>query len=381
MALSSMYHRMEWKAKRTVMKEIIQCGGTIFGGAVRDWYIHDHYAEKYYKTIENMHHEDIGDYMDSSFLPEFKHRTVIPNDIDATIHISEWENVKKALCKQNFRLVTKFDRLAVEYIPNIYDRCKTMRHRRCEITVIPDYISTCGLRKCLPGVLLEEMKDLAIEFEEKIKQRFSQNIVFTLDLMIVTEPREKHTIQPPFGPLDFECNGLLANSNGLVLSNELHWQGGPMGYDRKYKQVTEDILNMKAVIARRIEGFDYRFKKMMSKGWTIDGFQTLSYIQDPAYDGYCIICHDETKEKHYKMKCCDARFHLKCAIKAYTFGENSVCAKNKCIMCKHFCVADMDATFLQNVQNCHLEQKGLPAIPVVGETHDSESDSDIGYDG
>jgi hypothetical protein len=363
-AMSANYHRMEWKTKRDIMQSIIHCGGIIFGGAVRDWYIHDYNAEKYYQAIKDM--EDVGEdkYMDTTFFPEFKHRTILPNDIDATMHVDDLKKLKEALIKCNYELVTKFDRKASEYLPNIYEECGSMRHRRIEITVVPKYIASCRLIRAIPRAMLDEMKDLGIQIEDMIRERFPTNIVITLDLMLVTEPKalaKKH--HPPFGPLDFECNGLIANADGMFLSGAiLVRRGSPVDYDRKYRAVTQDILDMKAVIAGRVEGFDYRVDKMIKKGWSIHGFQTMTYIRDPDYEGYCIICHDETKEQHYKMKCCDARFHLKCAIKTLTFGDNCVAMQDRCIMCKNtissYCATE-DAGILETIQEAHRNIQGV----------------------
>lgn len=356
--MSANYHRMEWKAKRDIMQAIINCGGTIFGGAVRDWYIHDYNAEKYYQAIQDM--EDVGEdkYMDTSFFPEFKNRIIMPNDIDATLHIDDLKKLKEVLIKHNYEIATKFDRRASDYLPNIYEECGSMRHRRIEITVVPKYIATCRLIRAMPRPMLDEMKDLSMQIEDMIRAHFPQNIVINLDLMLVTEPKalaKKH--HPPFGPLDFECNGLIANAEGMFLSGAILWQkGNPTNYDRKYRAITQDILNMRAVIADRIEGFDYRVEKMMKKGWTIHGLESMSYIHDPEYEGYCIICHDETKDMHYKMKCCDARFHLKCAIKTLTFGDNCVAEQGKCIMCKNIIFpsfATADAGIMEKIQTAH----------------------------
>lgn len=330
-------NRMDWKAKRDVMEEVVAAGGTVFGGAVRDWYIHDHFATKFYEIAgeDNLHR-----YGDASFLPELKDRLLCPNDIDAMIQETAVEGLIAALRRRGFAVVRKFRRDAKEYLPNLYVAKGEIMHHRYEVRYVKKDLYS-QFRSGFPAAMLEEPAFVAIltnatRCAESLFRGVTQNCVFDMDLMATSESCD---IEPPFGELDFECNGLLMDRSGVRLSKALAGQvvRNPMVYHRRYDQVMKDILARKANIFMRgsINVPLYRVEKMLKHGWTIEKFITVKYMNDPAYDGYCLICHEDVKKNHYKMQCCDARFHSKCLLDAMQKGNACMEVTGTCLMCKN----------------------------------------------
>lgn len=333
-------NRMDWKAKRDVMEEVVLAGGTVFGGAVRDWYIHDHYAAKFYEAAGE---EDAYRYGDAEFLPEFKDRLVCPNDIDAAIPATAVEGLIATLRKQGFMVACKFRRDAKRYLPNLRIDEGEVMHHRYDIRYVKKNMFA-QIRSGFPAALLEEPAFAAVLMEaatraEALFDGQTHKCAFHLDLM-ATPP--EFQMEPPFGALDFECNGLLMNRAGMRLSKELTrlTVRNPMAYHRRYEQVMKDILARKAnIVSRGNEDVpQYRVEKMLKNGWNITKFLTVKYMtgagDEPPYDGYCIICHEDVGAQHYKMRCCDARFHSKCLLDAMQKGDASMEATGKCVMCK-----------------------------------------------
>jgi len=337
-------HKMEWKAKQMVMKEIISHDGVLFGGAVRDWYIHNHNATKFYEAIKNEDNypELVEKYSDVTFLPEFKDRMLIPNDIDATMPNGCVKGFLEALKKKGFLVVNRFKRDAKKYLPNlnvsegqISHHCYTIQYIPSDVigkmmTVFPTTFTT-------DPMVMSEIRMFAFAIMEMFK---GSSKVFTLDLMVSTE---NVYYEPPFGNLDFECNGLLLDNSGIRLTKSLShgWSACPFEYNKFYNQILDDILHVRAKVVHRDFLQNYRIKKMVQKGWAILNFATVQYMKaessgkEPVYDGYCLICQDTIPEDHYKMKCCDARFHAKCLVRATNEGVAATKYTGACVMCKN----------------------------------------------
>jgi hypothetical protein len=351
-------NRMDWKAKKTVMEEIMQRGGTLFGGAVRDWYIHDHYATKFYDAVGSAGAADATErYGDADFLPEFKDRLVVPNDIDASIPEANIAGLIDALKNAGFAVSCKFRRDAKRYLTNLQVEENEVMHHRYEIRYVNKYLSQ-QMRRAFPAAMLEEPAFAAILAEattraEELFNTVYRKCAFDMDIL-ATKPG--FTMEPPFGNLDFACNGLLMTRDGMRLSKmltQVHARN-PMAYNRLYEKTLSDILKRRANIV--VPGSDvptYRLEKMLKHGWVIGNFTMVKYIQDDtAYDGYCIICHEDLPSSHYKMNCCDARFHTKCLVDAMRRGNACMSYTGQCIMCKTQqapAFYSMDATILSSI--------------------------------
>jgi len=337
-------NQMEWKAKMTVMKEIMKHEGVVFGGAVRDWYIHNYNASKFYEAIKDKdnHKELMKKYTDPTFLPEFKDRTVIPNDIDATIPKTCVKGLLESLSKKGFRVANRFKHDAKTYFPHMTIGEGQIMHERYIVTHIPATIAPV-LMTMFPTsftsdiAILKEINRFSDAMMNILEQIPTISTSFIIDLMV---SQDGMYYEPPFGNLDFECNGLLMNQGGFRLSKLLAhtWDMCPIQYNKVFNRILEDILHYRAIVVHRDDVQTYRVKKMVQKGWTILNFQTVQYMDVPvekAYDGYCLICQDTLPSKHYKMKCCDARFHAKCLIRTVTEGVAAMNYTGMCVMCKN----------------------------------------------
>lgn len=166
----------KYKMMRKLQTIVLELGGCIFGGYVRDMLIHDHYSAKYYKKFGSS-----GHYSDEIFDEETKGRLVIPQDMDCLFKGYEYEEIPR-LCD------------ALEN--NGFDTC-FRKHSSYEI---------------FPGVKKQtiSVSVLNAEFFGLGGVEVKMDLLFS----------ENGDSKPPFGKLDMLCNALvLTNDEGIKLSD------------------------------------------------------------------------------------------------------------------------------------------------------------------
>lgn len=345
------FKRLSWKLKKHVAKLILNTGGIIFGGYVRDAIIHDHYSDKYYtKCSEDMVSsvDIISRYNDETFYPEYKERMLIPEDIDCFFKTTQTLNsFEQLLFREKFCLTKVFTRKdAMDYIPRLNVPANSLSHIRYKITHLNSNKSAL-IRKLLQqsfcttihSEIFEEINYFISSLCEKTKQ------IPEVYIDVLLQTNNTYDFHPPFGGLDFECNGLVLSNSGISLASDLKESQISFGFItdiNKMTQVISDILAKKAVLVKKIgiPTDTYRFDKMRIKGWDIITGK-YSYIETNINidsDDICIICHGQFNEEQdktsYKLKCCSAKYHKKCLIDAGLVGPVAMTVTSKCIMCK-----------------------------------------------
>lgn len=347
MATTSELQAMDWKLKKDVAESVLTAQGIVFGGYVRDSIIHDYYSEKYYKQclkdkINSM--ETTLRYNDPDFYPDLFNRTLIPDDIDC--YFDSFQKLKQfetGLINKKFVIHKVFTREnASKYLPRLNVPDHTLAHIRYRVHHIS--IQKKGLLRKLvqqsfnvvPRMLLTEAID---EFFEKISENLNTLQPIYIDCLVRKDPN--YTLNPPFGSLDFECNGLLLSNQGISLCEQLKEKQIPNGFItdiNKLKRILEDLYQHRAVLIAHpmTQVADtYRIDKMKEKKWTIVSgefvhIQTCEKIESET----CIICHADLDTDHYKLKCCAARYHKNCLIKSCIDGTAAMGMTQKCLMCK-----------------------------------------------
>jgi len=352
--------RVDWKTKKAIMVDIIANTGYIFGGAVRDWHLHEHGASLFYKAHVNNNktNAQIDElYNDPAYMPEYAHRIIVPTDIDACIHSTRLQGLLDSLKEKRIQLTRIFSHDPVGYIPGIELNANEVEHMRFKVDVSPK------IYKMLAGPLHQELAPIIEKFAKELENTIQNSLkTFTMDIMVVKVPVKEEQPIAPFGNLDFECNGLIASKNGIGLSKHLCKSFDPMHYDRERKRIMDDILLKKAIIVKNPPGernINVRTQKMLRKGWTISGFKSVDYIESASDDedlGHCLVCHEDFdgQVSHYKMGCCNGRFHLRCLIQAMTVGVSAMVQTKECIMCKrHLWDPQTDYHILHAIARAH----------------------------
>ena len=331
----SLNHKIEWKYKNKLISVVIKNDGEVFGGAVRDKYLHDIHARNFYEQFAKdgicYHMKDIY-YSNKSYHPEFFGRWIIPNDIDAYIHVSKLDNLVKKL--SSFGQVIKvFSHDPSQYLQNIVLNENEVKHNCYKIYPsigidIQYILASMADHHCNVEKLKELIALANTEFEIK------------LDLIVYMKENNKN-----FNNLDFECNGLIMNNKSIKLCDHLLAVRQINKYDvvevMEYTmKVLNDIKNRKAIYCNQSSNQNIfpieRINKMTLKEWTVLGFfKKIEIIDnDPEYEGHCLMCHDALPKVMLKFTCCDARYHPKCMIQALDVGNTAIVATEKCLMCK-----------------------------------------------
>jgi hypothetical protein len=154
-----------------------------------------------------------------------------------------------------------------------------------------------------------------------------------LDLMKIVE-ESAHVPDAPFGNLDFKCNGLIMDKHGIRLSEHVVPSlRNPVDRTIALVQVLDDVLSKKAIMCEKANSF--RVNKMYDKGWLLESSNIIVVKESYSNEGgHCIICHDDCTHLHYKLRCCDARYHSKCI--TTTLESIAANMSSSCPMCRSF---------------------------------------------
>lgn len=374
--MTSAASKSDWNLKKKMMQTLLECGGTIFGGAVRDSYIHDFYAEAFYDHVstainaggsesaalrpflscatlaawdtggtlyKTRLYDELHNHPD--FLPEFKGRNVIPKDLDVWIHADDLERAIEQLGKCH-RLHARriFTRDPCQYFPNMNAEPGSLSHVRVAFYPFHPHIKhtlAAACHRLLPSTrispeLEQAIKDLALRAQAEA----ATHARISVDFIVELGPRGKGP-RPPFSDLDFECNGLFLTSGGYQLCPSLAasaiCSGGFKRLQDQLTMVLDDIIHFRARIDHSSPRSTpiYRIQKMLRKGFTITGFFGWVPVPAAASAEMCIICHEELGPEHYKMKCCSAKFHDRCLRDTCFKGAaTSLVHTERCILCR-----------------------------------------------
>lgn len=263
---------MESRTRYVLMKEAadlaVSKGGTVFGGFVRDFLIHEEGSKQYYSDEKNTPES----YSDPSVSPDtFEDRTLVPEDIDV-----------------RFETRAAFTAFRTELVRRSYKVHMKKSGYACITLYVSLQVGLLAVHSVARSVIKNHLKDVSVNVPGGD---------FKIDVVIGTES----------SGLDFGCNGLIMDSEGIRLGPELSIARSPIGKFRLFQEIMEDIKNKRAFA---LSPKAHRWKKMDSKkGWKILGDSTL--VNKPGCsEADCVICHME--DAKYKLSCCSAMYHFEC---------------------------------------------------------------------
>lgn len=311
---------MDGRQRYLQFKEIINTAillkGCVYGGAVRDIIRHEIMCKKYFASGFKQ-----TDFSNTDVSPETVDRLLIPSDVD--VHF---------LDRRDFVMFRK-----------------TLEDMFYETRIIKKPVT---LYSCAPGVLhiVLQVKlkmtpvDIInfVKFPPKSMARsiFSESVIACANSLKAPEtPPVKIDVlvsmeyTPPFNNLDFMCNGLVLNSNGVRLCDDLAKDLDSIQSTQCLLRVFDDITHKRA-FAVTLEG--KRWDKMKGKGWnlTCKNIEFSSFVDEVEE---CIVCMNAITEDCYKLNCCPAKYHLKCLSKQMTFPVTGISDCRKCPHCRQEC--------------------------------------------
>jgi hypothetical protein len=288
-------------------------------------------------------------YDDPSVLPHLFGRWAVPNDIDMFIHESKVDVLHTALVK-GFDVMKCFSRDPTQYIPDIDVNGDEVDHQRWRLRPIRPSMAAQmrdTLRDNVSFAMYTHLAKLMVPFLFQMALVDAPPIM--MDIFVSKVPLDSPLPQPrpPFGKVDFMCNGLELTGAGIQLSRGIVAPliREPIRKHRMLNRILEQILRKEAVINDASTPL-FRFTKMRAKGWAVKGAEYRVVVPMPlaANPEQCIICHDAFNDAapeadghdHYKLTCCNARYHSACLVRAAEAGQTAMIDTRECIHCKKY---------------------------------------------
>lgn len=364
--------KLQWKLCRETVRTIIQCGGSIFGGAVRDMILHDHHATEFYTRVPGLAAE--ASYEDPTCHSDLSGRYVVPNDIDATIPEAELPALLNAWKKKGFQARRVFERDAKSYLPNLTCSVGEVRHAHYVLHTMTASIANAIKHSIWSQIALFIQGEVCGAVDNLI------NALNTLadsaprvhvDLMIV---KTDASCEAPFGLPDFECNALLFDSTGVRIAKGLiQADAMPFTSYNHLQKIIRDIVHWRAVPVQGIVPIEPRLRKMAKRKWQIE----LAHIQrDKLHnDELCFICHDGFEKEHLKMTCCSGRMHKDCFLQACTKGPAAMADTDRCIYCRQEFYSILQGATIQDDARVVRAELDLPPVIAAEEELATSADA------
>lgn len=300
-----------------IINTAITTGGTVFGGAVRDIVRKDMMCRAYY---------DAGfkkdTFEDSSVSPDTVDRLLVPNDID--VHFKDRRDY------HTFRsqLKSLFYETRVQSISNLYTTGPGVHHIKLVAILRLDPVHIIRSIK-LPGQSMARKM-----FSGPISQ-WAESLPDIHATPIYIDVLISKTLAPPFSDLDFRCNGLVMDSDGIHLCNDLSVALTPIQKSQELVSVMDEIRK-KIAISVHLKG--PRWDKMEAKGWYLKS--TNLEVKRDSFSSECIVCLQNipNNEGVYKLRCCPATYHIGCLSRQITYPITGICDSHKCPYCRQSCI-------------------------------------------
>lgn len=266
---------------------VLNAGGIIYGGYVRDEIIKDERTTKFMDEHSKLEKsEKIEKYWDKTYHPETLDRLLIPNDIDVSFKTED--DLNKFICfMKNDGLfnITNTDE------NTLYDYTFRVVHSKYK----------------------------AASFLGRTFTNKGHIIMFDIDVCITYE-------EPPFWKCDMYSNCLVKDINGIrISSNNGIFPDNPKPYKaviltvkiidmiiKKENYITIDRADCDTSAKRIIK----RISKMILKDFTIKNISWLIVLKN--VNEVCMICQSEGAEMSIKR---GSHFHKKCLIEFFDHAE------------------------------------------------------------
>lgn len=219
-----------WKEMQRLASLIIDSDiqGTIYGGYIRDKILHDTHASRWYRATGRygIYYIDSTPHVENTY-----GKMVLPTDIDCVVSYKNLGIFFSKLFANDWMIHTMVTASSkfTQYSKKVHD----VYHYKLEVV----------------------KSNISQPFESYDKG--PRYITFKIDVLFINYDYHPDLV-PPFGMLDFECNGLMLTADGIkVMEGRLDLE-----------TIKQQIDEMKAVRASDSTP-QYRIDKMMEKGWEV----------------------------------------------------------------------------------------------------------------
>lgn len=246
-----------------------------------------------------------GDFVINNILQQAEIGSVPPRIDVCMMHSSKNDFIRECHCLS--MKVVADDGGVVSFGPGITQRCYN-------VSLDPDYWRQMSAR-------------FAIQLDVSTMEEQCRDVVAVEVWMTNTAKKEP---EPFFKTLDFECNSLYLTDAGLLVSTQVEFATDDvLGRHKALIRIIDDVLKLRTKLMFSCHHtMQAKARKLMEGGWTIYD-DTITSINDDTYTGVCLLCHDEVPALHFKLQCCNARYHADCLKASIEHGYT-----NQCNMCR-----------------------------------------------
>ena len=214
--------------QNVVKARAINQNGIIFGGAVRDEIIADHYNRIYKQLHGTIDAKNQKNYWDASFHPETAARILNAEDID--VFFSKSEESSEFI--KNIKQMCKDEDIKVVMNNNNNDDPSTNPRRYGQSLCVKKLTLTINV-----GKIPFSTRGYDIEF----------------DVDVVTPRIGFSSVQPPFRNVDFLCNTFIKTKQGITLSSQTGTYLDNLSFidrTRESLKIMEDMVQFKTYFCK-----------------------------------------------------------------------------------------------------------------------------------
>jgi hypothetical protein len=125
---------------------------------------------------------------------------------------------------------------------------------------------------------------------------------------------------------NFECYCLMASRKHIMLSPQVPVNDGDiLGRHNTITRILDDIVLKKTKPSIDVDGNMGNVARLLiDDGWIIYD-DVMTSVKEEVADDVCIMCLDKLPVHHFKLVCCNARYHAKCLKACMDNGYDEVC--------------------------------------------------------
>ena len=373
--IDSKKNKMNYFSKKEIFNMCVDLNIAIFGGAIRDSFLHDYGAKKFYKYYDEYVEDNtflvnlceyklfIGKNKDDVYTDLDFHsisasdRNVIINDFDTVMYKSDVDKIVEYIGIENmYNFNINKNNNFSEYM-NINDPLRLIESYWIISFSIKNNTSTVNIKIdaliCKDSHKIENILDNISSMSDFFcNSIYLYNKTFKISKSIIDkllqscssetiENLQNFPISTKVYPIDSLYEEEKENINNY-LKNRI--------YNKNIVEIVKEQIYKKKCYPINELIMRKRLQKMDDKKFTFE--IKLNYIEIKIIDDeICLLCMDNInqEEKNIKLKCCNSNYHKKCFIDLINHSKY----KNKVIPC-FVCTSKIDCKHLNTFLSLNL---------------------------
>jgi hypothetical protein len=307
-------NKHEYISKKKIFNLLLESGGAIFGGSIRDYFVHDYGSIFFYDYLNNNFNNSINILYCNKNIHQktYVERNTIFNDFDIVMNINHFKY-----------FISKIESLDIKYSYVIYNNFK----KYIDIVDIDNQI----IKYIVFKINIDNPLDILINNYNKYS-----TCIIKIDIIICKENLSlKNVTENITSNSDFFCNSLFIYNYSLEINkniakylknpdfNSLYQNDIKKNIDIFFKKkiyisdvieiIKNQIFNKEAIVLNLKYKPILRKNKILLKGFNIV-YKQIYFDEINCNNELCLLCRSDILENDstIKFKCCNTFFHKTC---------------------------------------------------------------------